>query len=118
MLVVSDRGRVLRLPLAEVLYLKAELKYVTLRTAEHSYVLDETLTELEQRLGDAFMRMHRNALVARGGARAAAPTRCMAARRGPMPSGWAVRWRRWTNGWRCRAARWRRCARRWPAARA
>src|SRR3990167_7411651 len=33
MLVVSDRGRVVRVPLAEVLYLKAELKYVTLRTA-------------------------------------------------------------------------------------
>jgi len=64
-LVVTDRGRVLRLPHAEVLYLKAELKYVTLRTVDHSYVLDETLTELEQRLGDAFIRIHRNALVAR-----------------------------------------------------
>jgi two-component system response regulator AlgR len=64
-LVVNDRGRVLRLPYAELLYLKAEQKYVTLRTAEHSYVLDETLTELEQRLGDAFIRIHRNALVAR-----------------------------------------------------
>jgi len=64
-LVVNDRGRVLRLPYAELLYLKAEQKYVTLRTAEHSYVLDETLTELEQRLGDAFIRVHRNALVAR-----------------------------------------------------
>jgi two-component system response regulator AlgR len=64
-LVVNDRGRVLRLPYAEMLYLKAEQKYVTLRTAEHSYVLDETLTELEQRLGDAFIRIHRNALVAR-----------------------------------------------------
>jgi two-component system response regulator AlgR len=64
-LVVNDRDRVLRLPHAEVLYLKAELKYVTLRTVEHSYVLDETLTELEQRLGDAFIRIHRNALVAR-----------------------------------------------------
>jgi two-component system response regulator AlgR len=31
-LVVSDRGRVLRVPLSEVLYLKAEQKYVTLRT--------------------------------------------------------------------------------------
>jgi two-component system response regulator AlgR len=56
---------VLRLPHAEVLYLKAELKYVTLRTAEHTHVLDETLTELQQRLGDAFIRIHRNALVAR-----------------------------------------------------
>jgi two-component system response regulator AlgR len=64
-LVVSDRGRILRLPLDEVLYLKAELKYVTLRTAEHSYVLDDALADLEQRLGDGFVRVHRNALVAR-----------------------------------------------------
>ena len=69
-LVVHDRGRVLRLPLADVLYLKAELKYVTLRTAVHSYVLDDPLSELEQRLGDGFLRVHRNALVARWAVRA------------------------------------------------
>jgi two-component system, LytTR family, response regulator AlgR len=51
-------------PQAEVLYLKAELKYVTLRTAEHSYVLDDALADLEQRLGEGFVRIHRNALVA------------------------------------------------------
>ena len=68
-LVVHDRGRVLRLPLAEVLYLKAELKYVTLRTMLHSYVLDDPLSELEQRLGDGFLRVHRNALVARSAVR-------------------------------------------------
>jgi len=64
-LVVSDRGRVLRLPLAEILYLKAELKYVTLRTATRRYVLDDALGDLEQRLGSGFLRIHRNALVAR-----------------------------------------------------
>jgi len=69
-LVVHDRGRVLRLPLADVLYLKAELKYVTLRTAAHSYVLDDALSELEQRVGDSFLRVHRNALVARSAVRA------------------------------------------------
>lgn len=69
-LVVSDRGRLLRLPVAEVLYLKAELKYVTLRTASHAYVLDDALADLEQRLGDAFVRVHRNALVARSAVRA------------------------------------------------
>jgi two-component system response regulator AlgR len=63
-LVVHDRGRVLRLPLHEVLYLKAELKYVTLRTHQHNYVLDDALSDLEQRLGDGFLRVHRNALVA------------------------------------------------------
>ena len=69
-LVVHDRGRVLRLPLSDVLYLKAELKYVTLRTASHSYVLDDALADLEQRLGDGFVRVHRNALVARTAVRA------------------------------------------------
>ena len=69
-LVVSDRGRLLRLPVPEVLYLKAELKYVTLRTAGHAYVLDDALADLEQRLGDGFVRVHRNALVAKAAVRA------------------------------------------------
>lgn len=63
-LVVSDRGRVLRIPVAEVLVLKAELKYVTLRTAATSHLLDDSLTDLERRLGEGFLRIHRNALVA------------------------------------------------------
>ncbi len=84
-LVVSDRGRVLRLPLAEVLYLKAELKYVTLRTAERSHLLDDTLAALAGRVGAGFIRVHRNALVARRAIRALEPA---------LPTGtdgWAVR---------------------------
>lgn len=69
-IVISDRGRIVRVPVADVLYLKAELKYVTLRTAARSHVLDESLAELEQRLGDRFLRVHRNALVARHAVRA------------------------------------------------
>ena len=69
-LVVSERGRVVRVPVAEVLYLKAELKYVTLRTASHTHVLDDALSDLEQRLGGRFLRVHRNALVARSAVRA------------------------------------------------
>jgi two-component system, LytTR family, response regulator AlgR len=67
-LVITDRGRTLRMPLAEVLYCKADQKYVTLRTAEHNYLLDESLSDLEQRLaalGGSFIRVHRNALVSR-----------------------------------------------------
>lgn len=64
-LVVSELGRKVRVPVSEVLYLKAELKYVTLRTATHTHVLDDALTDLEQRLGERFLRIHRNALVAR-----------------------------------------------------
>jgi len=69
-IVVSDRGRVIRVPVADVLYLKAELKYVTLRTADHTHVLDDSLADLEARLGERFLRVHRNALVARRAVRA------------------------------------------------
>ena len=68
-IVVSDRGRMSRVPLAEVLYLKAELKYLTLRTATQSLVLDGALSDFEQRLGDKFLRVHRNALVAKAAVR-------------------------------------------------
>ena len=64
-LIIQDRGRTERLPLNEVLYLKAELKYITVRTAGRSYILDGSLSELEERHVDHFMRIHRNALVAR-----------------------------------------------------
>lgn len=66
---VTDRGRLLRVPLAEVLYLKAELKYLTLRTATQSLVMDGSLADLEPRLGERFLRVHRNALVAKSAVR-------------------------------------------------
>jgi two-component system response regulator AlgR len=64
-LLIQDRGRTERVPLAEVLYFKAELKYVTVRTAGRSYILDASLSELEERHNGQFLRVHRNALVAR-----------------------------------------------------
>ncbi|HYW56677.1 MAG TPA: LytTR family DNA-binding domain-containing protein [Polaromonas sp.] len=64
-LIIQDRGRTERVPLTEVLYLKAELKYITVRTAGKSYIFDGSLNELEERYAAQFMRVHRNALVAR-----------------------------------------------------
>ncbi|MES2512330.1 MAG: LytTR family DNA-binding domain-containing protein [Pseudomonadota bacterium] len=69
-LIIQDRGRTERVPLSEVLYLKAELKYVTVRTATRSYILDGSLSELEERYAAQFMRIHRNALIARRAVRA------------------------------------------------
>ena len=69
-LVVSDRGRVLRVPAAEVLYLKAEQKYVTLCSHRGTWLLDDALADLEQRLGTGFLRVHRNAVVAVSAVRA------------------------------------------------
>lgn len=64
MLLIQDRGRAERVPVAEVLHFKAELKYITVRTARCSYILDGSLSELEARFGSRFMRIHRNALIA------------------------------------------------------
>ena len=69
-LVVGEAGRVLRIPVVDVLYLKAELKYVTLRTAAATHILDDPLNDLAQRLGERVLRVHRNALVARHAMRA------------------------------------------------
>jgi two-component system, LytTR family, response regulator AlgR len=69
-LIIQDRGRTERVPLSEVLYFKAELKYITVRTARRSYILDGSLNDLEERHAGQFMRIHRNALIARRAVRA------------------------------------------------
>ncbi len=69
-LVIQDRGRTERVPVTEVLYFKAELKYITVRTANRSYILDGSLSDLEERHGNQFLRVHRNALVSRRAVRA------------------------------------------------
>jgi two-component system response regulator AlgR len=61
----QERGRIHLIPIGDVLYLKAELKYVTARTAMREYLLEESLTRLEQEFGERFVRVHRNCLVAR-----------------------------------------------------
>ncbi|MFC7288054.1 LytR/AlgR family response regulator transcription factor [Herminiimonas glaciei] len=62
---VQERGRLLLVPVADVLYLKAEAKYVTLRTRQREYLLEASLSALEQEFATQFIRVHRNALVAR-----------------------------------------------------
>jgi two-component system, LytTR family, response regulator AlgR len=62
---VTERSRVVLVPIEEVIYLKAELKYITIRTAEREYLLEESLTRLEEEFGSRFVRVHRNCLVAR-----------------------------------------------------
>jgi two-component system response regulator AlgR len=62
---VTERSRVVLVPIEEVIYLKAELKYITIRTAEREYLLEESLTKLEEEFGQRFVRVHRNCLVAR-----------------------------------------------------
>jgi two-component system response regulator AlgR len=60
-----ERGRLLLVPVSQILYLKAELKYVTARTRDRDYLLEESLTNLELEFAHRFVRIHRNCLVAR-----------------------------------------------------
>jgi two-component system response regulator AlgR len=62
---VHERGRIHLVSLTEVLYLRAELKYVTVKTAEREYLVEESLTHLEEEFASSFVRVHRNCLVAR-----------------------------------------------------
>jgi len=67
---IHDRGRTERVPLADIVYLRAELKYVTVRTRDRSLIYDGSLAEFEDRHGAHWLRIHRNALVARHAIRA------------------------------------------------
>ncbi|MFO1413168.1 MAG: LytTR family DNA-binding domain-containing protein [Burkholderiales bacterium] len=62
---VTERSRVVLVPLEDIVYLKAELKYITIRTSQREYLLEESLTKLESEFGPRFVRVHRNCLVAR-----------------------------------------------------
>jgi two-component system, LytTR family, response regulator AlgR len=61
----NERGRVLLIPIDDIVCLRAEQKYVAARTATHTYLLEDSLTSLEQEFPQRFIRIHRNTLVAR-----------------------------------------------------
>jgi len=58
-------GRIELVPVAEVCFFRAEQKYVVARHAGGEALLEEPLKALEDEFGDRFVRIHRNALVAR-----------------------------------------------------
>jgi len=66
---VAERNRIVLVPVGEVLFLKAELKYVTLRTKAGEHLIEEPLVSIEREFGERFVRVHRNCLVARAAIR-------------------------------------------------
>ncbi|MBZ0106257.1 MAG: LytTR family DNA-binding domain-containing protein [Sulfuricella denitrificans] len=62
---VSVGGKVLLIPVADIVYMRAEQKYVTIRTLAHEYLTEESLVALEQEFGERFVRIHRNCIVAK-----------------------------------------------------
>jgi len=66
---IADRNRIILVPVGEVLFLKAELKYVTLRTRAGEHLIEEPLVAIEREFAERFVRVHRNCLVARAAIR-------------------------------------------------
>jgi two-component system, LytTR family, response regulator AlgR len=58
----SEHGRMLLVPAEDVLYLRAEFKYLTVVTAEREYLLEGSLDRVEQEFGEHFVRLRRNML--------------------------------------------------------
>ena len=66
---VVERNRIVLIPVREIIFLRAEQKYVTLRTREREHLLEEPLVALEREFAARFVRIHRNCLVARSAIR-------------------------------------------------
>jgi two-component system response regulator AlgR len=66
---IVERNRIALVPVRDIVFLRAEQKYVTLRTREREHLIEESLVALEREFGDRFVRIHRNCLVARSAIR-------------------------------------------------
>lgn len=66
---VSERGKILLVPVMDILFLRAEQKYISIKTAQREYLLEESLINLEEEFGEHFVRIHRACLVARSAIR-------------------------------------------------
>lgn len=62
---IQERGKILLIPVEQVLFLRAELKYITVRTVAREYLIEEPLGALEKEFATRFVRIHRNCLVAK-----------------------------------------------------
>jgi two-component system response regulator AlgR len=66
---VVERNRILLVPVRDIVFLRADQKYVTLRTAEREHLIEEPLVALEREFAERLVRIHRNCLVARAAIR-------------------------------------------------
>ena len=66
---VVERNRIILLPVKDIVFLRAEQKYVTVRTAAREHLVEEPLVALEREFSGRLIRIHRNCLVARAAIR-------------------------------------------------
>jgi two-component system response regulator AlgR len=66
---VAERNRILLVPVRDIVFLRAEQKYVTVRTRSREHLVEDSLITLEREFAARFVRIHRNCLVARAAIR-------------------------------------------------
>src|SRR5882672_5464641 len=66
---IVERHRILLVPVRDIVFLRAEQKYVTVRTRSREHLIEEPLVMLEEEFASQFVRIHRNCLVARAAIR-------------------------------------------------
>jgi two-component system response regulator AlgR len=66
---VPERNRIVLVPVKDILFLRAEQKYVTVRTRAREHLIEEPLIALEKEFAARLVRIHRNCLVARAAIR-------------------------------------------------
>jgi two-component system response regulator AlgR len=66
---VVERNRIILVPVRDIVFLRAEQKYVTVRTAAREHLIEEPLVALEREFAGRLVRIHRNCLVARAAIR-------------------------------------------------
>ena len=59
---VNERGRLLLVPAEEVIYFRAEQKYITVMTTSREYLIEDSLTHIDEEFGGRYLRIHRNCL--------------------------------------------------------
>ena len=59
-----EHGQLRLIPINEVRYFHADQKYVTVHHSDGESLIDDSLKQLEEEFADAFVRIHRNSLVA------------------------------------------------------
>jgi two-component system, LytTR family, response regulator AlgR len=60
---VSERGRLVLVPIDDVIFLRAEQKYITIVTEKKEFLIEDSLTRIEDEFAGRFLRIHRNCLV-------------------------------------------------------
>ena len=60
---ITQKGKIKLVPIEKICYMKAENKYVVIKTLTEDYLMNNTLNNFEKELGEKFIRVHRNALI-------------------------------------------------------